>query len=379
MKQLLVVAFDLELDKIISVINLKDVHIKHIVTLPSDHSKYKKLNCKISTYDELPEILDLNYFDYIIISDTDKTPGRKSRIYKELLRLNVPEDKIIDITFWKAPEIYPLYNMVKFCEVNPSWGDFFITGVSHAYAGIDVSCFDSKGINIAHTSQDLYYDYLLAKKIIDIQDNIKVAFISIAPFSLHYDLSKGSCANRIHIYNPLLNDCHNHLINNDIYKMIFNHNYFDVYKDFFGDLIYNQRLYSASVNRVITVDEYMSIRASLGTWDNKSFTNTVEENVHILNMYVDMCQKSNITPILLMFPVSPWYNKYFSKIKMDEVRTITRDIAYRNKIKLLDYYKSDKFTYNDFYDFQHLNVNGAKKISSMLNVKINEYIGVRKL
>ena len=259
-----------------------------------------------------------------------------------------------------------MYSLLKHQSINSEAYSFFITGVSHAYAGTDMRAYSSLGMNLAHTSQDLFIDYHLAKIVANSMRG-KKAIIGVAPFSMHYDLSLSVNRHRMLIYYPIIKELHHYHIDEKILKEILDESYFNSYELTGNDLSIPNRLYCNSLDKNLSIADYINMRRELSFWDYKSYPETVKENVSILNDYINLCLNYDIKPSLVVFPVSEWYNKYFSPIKFDELRTILHALADKYNVGIYDFSNDNRFMSTDFFDVEHLNIHGAKKISSILN------------
>lgn len=382
MLSLAIVAFGNEIQKIVNIINQDNCYIKKIITIPTIEAQQviDLYHDRTVFYDYLPEFAQKEYVDYYIISDIIKAAGTENRIGKELKKYGVLDEQIIDLTYFYSSEVFPLYNILKFCKSHRNYGEFFITGVSHAFAGTDMQAYSYRGINIANTSQDIFIDYELAKLLIRYQNMLKAAIIGVAPFSLHYDLSMSYGVNdgRMHMYYPIIKNMHNYKISEDILKLAFNEGYFGAYDEFSDELQFKQRLFCNSLNKEFEFNDYIAIRDKLSYWDNKEYRNTAVENKNIIEKYILLCKKNNIIPLLVIYPVSSWYNKYFSPKIYDETREFLCNISKKYNIQYRDYSEDSRFLVNDFFDIEHLNCRGAKKISMILNEDLRAIIGGRR-
>lgn len=72
-------------------------------------------------------------------------------------------------------------------------------------------------------------------------------------------------------------------------------------------------------------------------------------------------------PVLVMFPLTSYYNRYFSKKKFDEVRDFCKAVSGEYNIQFLDLSGDERFHDGDFYDAEHLNKQGAVKASKILS------------
>lgn len=372
MKSVIIISFSNELDKVLNILRRENVKIKYIISCPTqDLSQIldrNNINSKLAMYDELPEILQSVYFDYVIISDVKISIGEKRRIVEDCKKLGCLDEQIIDVTDFYSADTLSLYNLVRHYLDNDDFcAEFFLTGVSHAYAGTDMRCYSKTGLNLAYTSQDLFLDFELAKIVMSKKRTLKHAIIGVAPFSLHYDLSRSINAYRTLLYYPIIKKVHNMTIKDSVLREIFNDVYFNSFEMFDSAMVFDQRLSCASCNKNITVDDYLTFRNNLKFWDNKYYSDTVIENKKILRDYVEYCMDKNIKPTLVIFPLSRWYNMYFSKKKFDEVREYCQNLANERGIKFYDLSNDNRFNDSDFFDVEHLNINGAQKVSKIIS------------
>ena len=374
MKSIIIIAFSSELDKVLKVIRHDNVVIKCIISCPTnDLSKIMSDNdvdCNVVMYDELPEIMKNTYFDYVVISDMKKTAGEKRRIVDDCKQAGCLNEQIIDITDFYSLDTLPLYSIIRSYLDDEFEAEFFITGVSHAYAGTDMGCYSKIGLNLAYTSQDLFLDFELAKLVTQKVKKLKYAIIGVAPFSIHYDLSQSINSYRMMLYFPIIKTLHHLCIKENELKEIFNEVYFESFEMFDSEQIYKKRLSCASCNKNITIDDYLAFRNNLRFWDDKYYPDTASENKRILNSYVEHCISKEIQPSLVIFPVSRWYNKFFSKKKFEEVREYCQCLADKHNIKFYDLSCDSRFNDSDFFDVEHLNINGAHKVSKILSEMI---------
>jgi lysophospholipase L1-like esterase len=100
---------------------------------------------------------------------------------------------------------------------------------------------------------------------------------------------------------------------------------------------------------------------------NKDYPATVEENIQIFKEYLKLLKEYNIKPIVVVFPASECYTKYFSKRIQDEFYEIINKTKKEYFFQYIDYFKSKLFDDNDFRDVSHLNEKGAEKFTKILN------------
>lgn len=168
MKSVIIISFSNELDKVLNILRCENVKIKYIISCPTqDLSQIldrNNINSNLAMYDELPEILQSVYFDYVIISDVKISIGEKRRIVEDCKKLGCLDEQIIDVTDFYSADTLSLYNLMRHYLDNDDFcAEFFLTGVSHAYAGTDMRCYSKTGLNLAYTSQDLFLDFELGR------------------------------------------------------------------------------------------------------------------------------------------------------------------------------------------------------------------------
>jgi len=376
--RLLVVSFGEELEKVLSIIDRQKNQIMCVITFPVNDFKniVKRHNVEYAFfYDKIPEIVKEKYFDYVIVSDVIKDAGTENRFVTELKRCGVPEEKILNMSHFASFPFFSICNALKnFTDASEETRlkyKFFVTGVSHAYAGTDVKEFSvGKGLNLALTSQDLFYDYELAKIVLKNKREIKFAVIGVAPFSLHSDLTQ--CVNhpRALAYWPIVKTLHNSAIKEEVLFEIFNDAYLKSYELFDTDIKFDGCLRFCGQNKNFFMEDWMNVRKLMANQEAKVYLPTLEENKQILKNYVADCLKADVFPLLVIYPVSEFYNSYFPKWKFEEVRYFLNDLSSEYDVPYYDFSNDQRFSISDFFDIEHLNMRGAKKFSKILDKKL---------
>ncbi len=93
--------------------------------------------------------------------------------------------------------------------------ELIITGLSYAEVGIKSKLLKKQSINFALSSQDLFYDYKIARYLLnysEIKNSIKYLIMGLSYYSFDYDISKSIAKYRTHRYLDYIEDTHN---NND--------------------------------------------------------------------------------------------------------------------------------------------------------------------
>mgnify|MGYP003168156318 CR=1 FL=1 len=297
-----------------------------------------------------PEKIVETDFDYIVIASQFN-----DEIYDQLIKLGVCKDKIFE--FFKYVD--RCYNYVKeqlkYVENNLDSIEGFVTGISYAEKAIKEKYSIKNIFNIAKHSQDIYYDFHLIKYIIENykkeMNKLRYVLICLNYYSFEYDMSKSSMKGKVILYGidsakKILN-----LYPNGIVKIDFNW--------------FNQNNYSHDYY----VNEEQGKRQALLD-GNKNYPETVKENKKIFKNYLQLLKENNIKPIVIVCPASKYYSKYFPKRLKDEFYSIINETRKQYDFQFLDYFDSELFEDNDFYDVSHLNDKGAEKFTELLNKEV---------
>ena len=97
--------------------------------------------------------------------------------------------------------------------------EVFTTGLSYSINGIDNKFLRKKSSKLTLPSQDLYYDFLIAKRVLETNENIKYSIMGLAYFSFNSDLSLQSEACKVEkVYYPIFKDAHNYKISSNYFE-----------------------------------------------------------------------------------------------------------------------------------------------------------------
>lgn len=255
-----------------------------------------------------------------------------------------------------------------------------ITGISYALDGINPLLFKDYTLNFAMHSQDLYYDCKHIEKALSENGEIKNCIISLGYYSLYYDMSLASTKDGIqNRYYPLFHDTHHY--DGDVSNWIdyskdeyreyrdFAHSFFENYPAYFGKAVIREN-FSLEIN-------------SLGGWSNLSdekrneyaqfvsrhnhhiiHKETFRENVEILNNLVKLLAEKNINTYFVIMPFTEEYLREINPDYKKNLLEVLDNIPY--SIDFLDMNDLGLFEREDFLDLTHVNANGAKKVTYIL-------------
>ena len=278
-----------------------------------------------------------------------------------------------------------LSTMLRKAEISATPGSTLITGSSHALNGI-YEPFWKNAVNCSMHSQDLYYDFCCARKVLEKNQNFNKCFIVMGYYIAYQDLSRSMGWGKTiisSVYKPIFDDSHNWP----------NFPYVDPWAEF-GDLsslrkeqceqllygaLNEQSYYNAIRSRTPFFDfqgyewqqlsetqheQFGKIRAES---HNKSFryTSSFEENKLILRQYVHYLYQHEVLPILVVTPFTPAYNRYVLQDMKDGLLEMVDSVP--ENVHYVDFNDAlELFTPTDFMDTDHLSEQGAKKVSGFL-------------
>lgn len=291
----------------------------------------------------------------------------KEKIMKELVKYGVPLNKVVSFAALQNKNNFKTEQVLRYFKEHSKEFEMFATGISPAFEGLDVTQFKRPLFNFAKPSQDLYYDYNIAKHIVLCgggHSTIRYALIGLAPYSFHYDLSK------IFGYRCLLlsyfiafNDIHNFFMPGDVYKKFLREEWLEERLPLSNFKV--KRPYGGGSNKVM---DQKAIEAKSNTWAKKFYPETRDENIKILDDYLTLCEENNIRPIMFRVIVSEKYMANFNKQLLEDFDILIEQACQKHSsARFFDGWKLDGFTYDDFFDHAHMNVHGAAKFSAYFN------------
>ncbi|MZK49877.1 chemotaxis protein [Clostridium beijerinckii] len=351
------------------VISMLNKNTKIIAFADNDKSKCgKKINDVEIIYPS--NILEYT-FDYIIIASQFNED-----IYSQLIKLKVDKNKIIQ--FYKILDEINSYvenKINSFKKEDYSNTELIITGISYCNLGFREDICLKNAYKFAFASQDIFYDYKIMKYVIENGfyniNKFKYVIIGLCYYSFQYDMSLSSMKNKVMLYYKFLKTAHNF----KNYNNNFIENDYELNKLLFSKVFQNEKKVDSycdvRLDSLIDIENKYMIGKKQAFLDcNKNYPETVRENKQIFKNYLHLLEDYNIKPIVVIFPASKHYTKYFSKRIEDEFHSIIKEVRQEHDFQYIDYFRSDLFNDDDFQDVSHLNSKGAEKFTKILNEAI---------
>lgn len=335
--------------------------------------------------------LDSLDFDYLVITLKDR---KTAWDIQDMLakQYRVSWEKIIPFYVYVNRELWNI--KMNSYELEKIQGLIF--GNSLAATGFLEEELDSSFINLAVSSQDLYYCYQVfcrcMKQYGERFCSLKYIVIDLYNYmEFNLDTSRGKDLLG-YLYSGGIYDEHNFGINknysNTLEKEVFE-NYYIVLKDQKQNVI--QEIFSnwdTGFNRFVYnrwnhISKNVLLRAEqiAGRSITERFEDTFQENLNILECFMKDIRKQN-ADIKIIFTLIPQYTTmekvsapFLNKWK-DEFYRIITNICEHNHAVFWDFKNCKEISENHmfYYDEMHLNTVGARAMSSILNEKLNRIL-----
>lgn len=312
----------------------------------------------------LPEDLQNMDYDVVIISDQLENVQAKRKILTEA---GVDEKKILAYhEFNKSSVIegfdFRLGQLLVLPQV-----ELVTTGLSYAEVGLDMESLERDGINLALSSQDLYFDYNIMKYILGfktVREGLKHVIINLAYYSFHYDLSKSpNEKSRVHRYYPVLNNIHHYpdamaikIVNSIYHKQGLN--------DMYEPMCDAKALTRMDDSCKVKGKQYAQHHSKMNDED------TLAENKQLFADYLKLLSAHGIKPIVVVWPVSRFYAEHYSQEAIQKFYRIIEETKQCYDFQFYDFFNTKHLGDADFWDDSHLNAEGAKKFSCLLKETI---------
>jgi hypothetical protein len=275
---------------------------------------------------------------------------------------------VLEIALQNIPNDYNLKK--SYLDKNAFRINTLILGSSHTYYSVNPKYFSKNTFNVAYVSQTLDLDEELLDVYKNKLTNLKTIIIPISYFSLfetlETDVEKWRLKNYI-LYYGFENKYNFETLNPDILlnlKKVVKH--YALNKSFITSSNLGWGTNFNSKKRKKFEGQYTAEKHT-----TKNFK-LYDNNLKSLQKIIKMCQKKNIKILFITTPAHVSYFKNLNQIQLSKtIKTINELVQKNQNCSYLNLLKSEKFMSSDFYDADHLNEIGAKKLSLFLDKKIN--------
>jgi hypothetical protein len=245
-------------------------------------------------------------------------------------------------------------------------------GSSHSFRGVNPEFFDKKAYNAAYVSQPLNYDKVILENYFNSSESLHTVILPISYMSLFQNLNRENSSWRNKNYNIYYGfDTGNNLkyklellsLNLDVNLLrvysgyLKSHSYLTANKMGFG----SRRGQKENINFKLNAEEAVNKHT-------KEDFYLFDENIANLNNIISFINKKNINLILFIPPATKYYSEQLNLNQLSKTINTCRKLDKQNpKVKFVNLLNDEQFKLQDFYDADHLNDKGAKKLSEILN------------
>lgn len=279
---------------------------------------------------------------------------------------------VLEIALRKIPNDYQLKK--SYFDKNASKINTLILGSSHTFYGVNPKYFSKQTFNAAYVSQTLDLDEKLLHQYQNKLTNLKTVIIPISYFSLfetlETDVEKWRLKNYI-LYYGFENKYHFtanfETLNHDILLNI---------KNVVKHYAFNKSFITSSDLGWGTNFSSKERKKFEGKFTAKKHTvknyKLFQSNIKSLQKIIQLCKKKKVRILFITTPTHVSYFKNLNKKQISLTVTSINELVQKNaNCDYINLLNADKFITSDFHDADHLNEIGAKKLSLLLDKKIN--------
>lgn len=288
----------------------------------------------------------------------------------------------MELMLRKTPNDYLLKN--QYLEDNAADIETLILGSSHAYYDFDPEYFSSKTFNASHISQSLNYDFEIFKKYQNKLKNLKTVILPISYFSLYGKLEAGSESWRAKNYviyygvstSKSLTDFSEVLSNKFSVNVERLASYYLLNESNVScsKLGWGTQYKSQNARDLVDTGKKSAKRHTIFGINTREEEKTLKENVHILITMLQWCKEHNIHVYLLTPPAYESYRQDLNEQQLQTTINTTSTICSKfDNCMYENLMNAPNFVAIDYFDADHLSDIGAKKLSLLINEKINKW------
>lgn len=252
-----------------------------------------------------------------------------------------------------------------------------ILGSSHSFYGINPIYFSSNAFNASHISQSPDYDFEIYKKYRNNLGNLKTIILEISYSNLFSRLETGAESWRIKNYviyydMKVSNSLRDHL---EITSNRFSVNLRRLGSYYIKDnsniscteLGWGTNAKSENANDLNESGKTAALRHTAKDFDYYG------KNITTLKLFIESCKRQKINIILIAIPAYKTYLQNLNTEQLEKTVETANELAKEyNNCQFINLLESTEFDENDFYDADHLNEIGAKKLSLLINKLIDK-------
>ena len=258
-----------------------------------------------------------------------------------------------------------------------------VLGSSHSYYGIDPEYFNSATFNASHIAQMLAYDFKLLKKYESDWNALETVILPVSYFTLFDKLETGTEAwrakNYVLYYNleaPFKLKNYSELLSS---KLKLNARRIVKYYALGESSVTCSNLgwgtdfnaaHAKDLSATVNESAERHTKEELHSEEQKAI---IQDNQQTLEEIAQWCQEKGIQLMLFTPPAYESYTSLLNEEQLRETIRIAQNTADKySNCSYLNLLNNSSFIAGDYFDADHLSNVGAKKLSVMLNNKVEE-------
>jgi hypothetical protein len=277
---------------------------------------------------------------------------------------------------WRLSNIPTSYTLKKNLLDQSIDARIIVLGSSHSYFGINPAVWPIKGINLANTSQSLWYDKEIITRYIHNLPNLKLIILPISYFSLWYDLN----TNTNEYFRQFYYFRYMHLPASSLYTNLDIRN-FSLIALYTPEEVKKYVYQNFNINHSININSngsyrdpttrYSDINDSVGynrvmAHESMMSENNLKINRNSIASILSVAKQNNIKVLFITIPVYHTYSDFLNKDKINFIDHEMKSVSDESTIFWRSYLTDSRFEINDFLENDHLNASGADKFSTLL-------------
>lgn len=286
----------------------------------------------------------------------------------------------LEMALRNIPNNYRYKN--EYLKQNAESIETLILGSSHAFYGLDPSYFSSNCFNASHISQYLNYDLAILKKYEERLIHLKTLVLPISYFSFYGSLEESPEAWRVKNYVLYygLASARSYTDYSEVFSNSNSTNLKRIYAYYIqgeaalscNNLGWGTDFSSDKAKDLIKSGRLSAQRHSKAIHDEK-YENIFQNNKETLSSITSWCEEREVQLLLFTPPAYASYRKHLNPEQLNPSLQVAEQLALKNAhCSYINLLEDNRFVAADFYDADHLSEVGAKKLSMLLNNKIND-------
>lgn len=275
-------------------------------------------------------------------------------------------------------------NKRQFLDKHASEIQTLILGSSHTFYGLNPVYFSTKTYNAAYISQSVNLDYEIFMKYCGQYKKLKTVIVPVSYFSLFEQLEDESERWREKDYviycgihkSKSIKDYSEVLSNRlDVNTERLISYYLKKEPNTSGSEFGWGTNYNSSKQKDLVESSLIAAkRSTVANPDSPEIRKIFKENQQDLSLIIKWCEQHSVRVLILTPPAYRAYRENLDPKQLKKTISDTKTICSKFKNCLyLDLLDDDRFTAADFYDGDHLSEVGAKKLSLIVNDRINHW------